>query len=192
MTNSDMTDRDLSAFRKPASRAGNLSGRLGRSAHAPTEPTPVQAQGTEDDALGTSPLPTTPPSSAAARPSRPADKKASTARDVKSSYSVYLPDDLLDRVATQLDGRTLGEFVLDGYEQVYGDLPQRFRPPSTSASGLPPRTRRPRRSAGTLRERHPRWTEVEFAVLEAQRLELGAPSRSEFVTAVLELYLGSN
>lgn len=188
-----MTDRDLSAFRKPSSsRAGNLSGRLGRSAHAPTEPTPVQAQAAEDDALVASPVPTTPPSSAAARPGTPASRKASTAPDRKSSYSVYLPDDLLDRVAAQLDGRTLGEFVLDGYEQVHGDLPQRFRPPSTSTSGLPPRTRRPRRSAGTLRERHPRWTEVEFAVLEAQRLELGAPSRSEFVTAVLELYLGSN
>ena len=180
-------ERDLSAFsRPPADRASGLAGRLPtRPAPAPPAPAPEAPAATPD----VPPPAQTPPAGTGKRVGK--TPKLPAVPDLKGSYSVYLPDELLAQVAEQLAGRTLGEFVLDGYDEVYERLEQRFRPPGPSRSGLPPRTRRPRRATGPLRERHPRWTAAEYAVLEARRLELGAPSRSAFVTAILELYVGN-
>lgn len=86
--------------------------------------------------------------------------------------------------------RSNGEWILDGFEAINDRLPERFPGAAARrASGLPPRTPRARSRVEDPKETPLRLTGAEIDVLEARRVELGSPNRSEFVTAIAELYI---
>lgn len=174
--------RDLSAL--TSGRAGALTGKLGprRTGDQPTPadpPAPVV-----DDTPPPDPAPVTEPKKR--KPKKTAPDPLSWQ---KRSWPAYMPRPVLEQVRADLGDRTLGEWLLDAYEAVNEQLPDRFtvRP---SSAGLPPRTARPRRNVGGAQEVQLRLTGAEIDVLEARMTELGNPSRSAFVTAVAELALG--
>lgn len=178
-----MTDarRDLSAL--TGGRAGALAGKLTPR----PAPTPAAEPTTEQE-----PAPAPPPATPPPRPRRRTAPTVAAGAESwrKQSWPAYIPAPLLERIRADVEDRTLGEWLLDAYEAVHDRLPARF-PQRTPTAGLPPRTRRPRRGTGGLVEVQLRLTRAEVAVLEQRMDDLGGPSRSAFVTAVAELYLGS-
>jgi hypothetical protein len=107
----------------------------------------------------------------------------------KRPYSAYLPGSLADRLKEAAGTTSYAEWVLDAYRRVHTRLEEVFGPPAADDSGLPPRPRPPRRHVERLTSIQLRLTEQEIDVLERKRAELGGPSKSEFITAVVELHL---
>lgn len=108
----------------------------------------------------------------------------------KRPYPVYLPGALADRLKEVAGVTSYAGWVLDAYRHVHGRLADVFGlPASPDDSGLPPRPRSPRRRVEKPTALQLRMTEQEIDVLERKRAELGGPSKSEFITAVVELHL---
>lgn len=107
----------------------------------------------------------------------------------KRPYSAYLPGSLADRLKEAAGTTSYAEWVLDAYRRVHTRLEEVFGPPAADDSGLPPRPRPPRRHVERLTSIQLRLTEQEIDVLERKRAELGGPSKSEFITALVELGL---
>lgn len=107
----------------------------------------------------------------------------------KRPYPAYLPGPLTDRLKEAAGTTSYAEWVLDAYRRVHTRLEEVFGPPAADDSGLPPRPRPPRRHVERLTSIQLRLTEQEIDVLERKRAELGGPSKSEFITALVELRL---
>lgn len=199
--------RDLSGFRKPG-RAGGLTGKLGPRPTASVSASEQPATDLDSSDEPPTPDATAEPDDAPPRPMPPVEQEQTSrsrprrqqkgdapapepdrAVQRKQSWSVYLPGPVFEKARTVQGRRSYGEVVLDAFEDTYDQLAGHFSPPPESRSGLPPRTRRPRRDMENLQEVHLRWTKEEYDVVEARRVALGAPARSEFVTTILELYL---
>lgn len=185
------TRRDLSAL--TGGRADALTGKLAprrQPTAPPTPPTSAEPAAAEPEETTSTPTASVNEQGADQPISQEKSGPLQTGPDPtrKRSWPAYVPAPVLDRINADLNGRTLGEWLLDAYEAVNDELPQRFQQ-STSTAGLPPRTARPRRNLGGTREVQWRLTHAEVAVLEARIAELGNPSRSAFITAIAELQL---
>lgn len=175
--------RDLSALTTPPpGRAAGLAGSLG-----PSRPT-------------RSPQPTT-PAVPAALPDREEQPDTARARKRKPAparkrpVAVYIPAATRARLRDKLAGDTYSGWVLNAYRRVHEQLGDVFEPADTDTrdgSGLPVRPRGARRNVKDLTPLQLRLTDDELAVLERRRVELGGPSRSAFITAIIDLGLGEH
>lgn len=179
--------RDLSALTQPPSRAAGLAGlmppRPDPPARAP-EPVDVDVAPVEQDST------TAPTRPRRAAPKRKADTNTSSA--AKRAVPVYLAGPLFARLkdAAAAAGSTYSDWFLDAYERVHEQLGERFVQPPRRSSGLPPRAPQ-RRRVDTPTPVQLRLTGEELQVLERKRAELGDPSRSAFVSEVVELGLAA-
>ncbi|MEU8993187.1 hypothetical protein AB0C98_43555 [Streptomyces sp. NPDC048558] len=185
------TRRDLSAL--TGGRADALTGKLAprrQPTTPPTSPTSAEPEAAAPEETTSAPAVAVNKQDADQPTAQEQSRPTTTGPDPtrKRSWPAYVPAPVLDRINADLNGRTLGEWLLDAYEAINDELPQRF-PQPTSTAGLPPRTARPRRNLGGAREVQWRFTHAEVAVLEARIAELGNPSRSAFITAIAELQL---
>lgn len=114
---------------------------------------------------------------------------ASEAAAAKVPVIVYVPADLLRRLReiTVRDATSYGAWFLDRFDEFYDELATIYQPPAERRSPLPPRRRESRRRVDTPTQLQLRITGDELAVIDQRMAELGAPSRSEFVTAVIKL-----
>jgi hypothetical protein len=109
----------------------------------------------------------------------------------KRGTIAYLPTEVKARleIATRAAAQTYTEWFLDQFDALYDQLAEEFPPPPQRRSPLPTRTRPPRRRVGlgpsTMLQL--RLTSAELAAIDERRAQLGRPSRSEFVTRIIEL-----
>jgi hypothetical protein len=122
-----------------------------------------------------------------ARQRAPADLPASA----KRGTIAYVPAELKARLeeAARRAQQTYTEWFLDQFDSLYDELGEEFAPPQQRRSPLPVRARARRRRVGlgpsTMVQL--RLTGEELAAIDERREQLGAPSRSEFVTRIIEL-----
>jgi hypothetical protein len=183
--------RDLSALKKsPGIRAL-------RSDTAPIGQKPVPADTAQDSAdserhekaqAEASPPPRQAPRSKAAH-RNPALVVA--AAGGKRGTIAYLPAEVKARleVAARDAAQTYTEWFLDQFDALYDQLAEEFTPPPQRRSPLPARAKAPRRRVGLgpLTMLQLRLTGEELAAIDERRAQLGGPSRSEFVTRIIEL-----
>jgi hypothetical protein len=109
----------------------------------------------------------------------------------KRGTIAYLPAELKTRMeeAARLAHQTYTEWFLNQFDDLYEELADQFEPPPQRRSPLPARARARRRRVGlgpsTMVQL--RLTGEELAAIDERRDQLGAPSRSEFVTRIIEL-----
>jgi hypothetical protein len=109
----------------------------------------------------------------------------------KRGTIAYLPTEVKARleIATRAAAQTYTEWFLNQFDALYDQLVEEFPPPPQRRSPLPTRTRPPRRRVGlgpsTMLQL--RLTTAELAAIDERRAQLGGPSRSEFVTRIIEL-----
>lgn len=184
--------RDLSALKKsPGIRAL-------RPDAAPIGQKPVPADAAQDPAdperhektpaEAASPQPRQAPRAKAAH-RNPAPVVA--AAGGKRGTIAYLPAEVKARleVAARDAAQTYTEWFLDQFDALYDQLAEEFTPPQQRRSPLPARAKAPRRRVGlgpsTMLQL--RLTGDELAAIDERRAQLGGPSRSEFVTRIIEL-----
>jgi hypothetical protein len=102
---------------------------------------------------------------------------------------VYLPAELADRFRDHAgqDDTSYGAWFLDRFDELYDALADVYEPATQRRSPLPPRQRESRRRVVTPTQLQLRLTTEELEVVDKRAAELGAPSRSEFVTTVIDL-----
>lgn len=109
----------------------------------------------------------------------------------KRGTIAYLPAEVKARleVVARDAAQTYTEWFLDQFDALYDELAEEFTPPSPRRSPLPVRARAPRRRVGLgpLTMLQLRLTGDELAAIDERRMQLGGPSRSEFVTRIIEL-----
>lgn len=181
MTGPHGTGRDLSALKQ--------SPGLRSLQHDQADP----VEGDEAARNRTQPAPnegplSTPPQT---RPARPKPTPRIPAGSAKRGTIAYLPAELkaqLEDTARRAQ-QTYTEWFLDQFDILYDELSQEFEPPAQRRSPLPARIRARRRRVGlgpsTMVQL--RLTGEELAAIDERREQLGAPSRSEFVTRIIEL-----
>lgn len=183
--------RDLSALkRSPGLRAL-------RPDTAPTERNPIPADPPRDPAdshhHNDKTLTEPPIQSRQPPPSTPAHPDPAPAPPAggKRGTIAYLPTDVKARleVVAQQAAQTYTEWFLDQFDALYDQLADEFTPPPQRRSPLPARARAPRRrvSLGPSTMLQLRLTSDELAAIDERRAQLGGPSRSEFVTRIIEL-----
>lgn len=183
--------RDLSNLTAPTPRAAGLTLPPRRTAPA----APLRAPDTEPEREPDSEpevveaVVAAPVRESTERP-KPRKAKPPVPGGRKRPYPVYLPGPLADRLKEAAGVTSYAEWVLAAYRRVHTRLVDVFGPPpAADDSGLPPRPRSPRRHVEKPTAIQLRLTEQEIDVLERKRAELGGPSKSEFITAVVELQL---
>lgn len=187
------SERDLSALTRK--RTSGLAGKLGAPAerpapaavpdppHQPTADSPAPAQVVDG------PAQPQPRRRASRKPAEPTSPRAEESWR-KRSWPVYLPGPVRQAITETKGGRSNGEWFLDAFEAVNDQLPDRFPAAAARrATGLPPRSPRPRSSVENPKETPLRLTGEEIDVVEARRVELGSPNRSEYATVIAELYI---
>lgn len=118
-------------------------------------------------------------------------RQAVLAASAKRGTIAYLPAELKTRLedAARRAEQTYTEWFLDQFDVLYDELVHEFEPPTQRRSPLPPRARARRRRVGlgpsTMVQL--RLTGEELAAIDERWEQLGAPSRSEFVTRIIEL-----
>lgn len=119
------------------------------------------------------------------------DRVSTVATGAKRGTIAYLPIEVKARleVATRAAAHTYTEWFLDQFDALYDQLVDEFPPPRQRRSPLPTRARPPRRRVGlgpsTMLQL--RLTTEELAAIDERRAQLGGPSRSEFITRIIEL-----
>ena len=95
--------------------------------------------------------------------------------------------------AARAAAQTYTEWFLNQFDALYDQLAEEF-PPLQRRSPLPARARSPRRRVGlgpsTMLQL--RLTSEELAAIDERRAQLSGPSRSEFVTRIIELGIDSS
>ena len=155
---------------------------------ADPSPGPVESDQHEDQlAEALPPQATRSPSKAPRRD--PA--QAVAAAGGKRGTIAYLPAEVKERleVAARAAAQTYTEWFLDQFDALYDELAEEFPPPPQRRSPLPARARSPRRRVGlgpsTMVQL--RLTTEELCAIDERRAQLSGPSRSEFVTRIIEL-----
>lgn len=183
MTGPRGTGRDLSALKKsPGLRAlqpdtVNTDETPAGSPRDLTQPAPPPRQEEEPPAAGSSVTQRTP---------APANVPVSP----KRGTIAYLPAELKAQMedAARRAQQTYTDWFLDQFDVLYDELAEEFEPPQQRRSPLPVRARARRRRVGlgpsTMVQL--RLTREELAAIDERREQLGAPSRSEFVTRIIE------
>jgi len=109
----------------------------------------------------------------------------------KRGTIAYLPAEVKARleVAARTAAQTYTEWFLYQFDALYDQLAEEFTPPPQRRSPLPARARAPRRRIGpgpsTMLQL--RLTSEELAAIDERRAQLGGPSRSEFITRIIEI-----
>ena len=186
------------AFNKPrVDRAAGLTGLLPtprpqRNA-APPAPTEILDDNAPGREVSTIAAPSDGPVAVAPR-QRPAavKQRVSQQANIVNNVAVYLEPDLLDLVRQQrrLTDVSYDQLVSDAFAAVSDDqLVRAFRPEPgiTGLSGMPTRQRRVRGTAGIQIQL--RLDTNQRAWLDQKQDDVGAPSRSALVAAVLRLHL---
>ena len=186
------------AFNKPrVDRAAGLTGLLPtprpqRNA-APPAPTEIRHNNASGSEVSTIAAPSDGPVAVAPR-QRPAavKQRVSQQANIVNNVAVYLEPDLLDLVRQQrrLTDVSYDQLVSDAFAAVTDDqLARAFRPEPgiTGRSGMPTRQRRVRGTAGIQIQL--RLDTNQRAWLDQKQDDVGAPSRSALVAAVLRLHL---
>ena len=187
------------AFNKPrVDRAAGLTGLL-PTPRPQRAATPAAATRTFDDTAperdAPTAAPTNKPVAVAPRQRPPAVKqRVSEQANIVNNVAVYLEPDLLDltRQQRRLTDVSYDQLVGDAFAAVIDeDLVRVFRPEPgmTGTTGMPTRQRRVRGTAGIQIQL--RLDTNQRAWLDQKQHELGAPSRSALVAAVLRLHLTS-
>lgn len=187
------SERDLSALTRK--RSSGLAGKLGAPAERPAPaavsnppPEPTEEQPPALEQVVEEPTPPPPRRRTSRKPVEQGPKTEESWR--KRSWPVYLPGPVRQAITETKGGRSNGEWFLDAFEAVNEQLPDRFPDAAARrAAGLPPRTPRPRSGVEDPKETPLRLTGEEIAVVEARRVELGSPNRSEYATVIAELYI---
>lgn len=186
------------AFNKPrVDRAAGLTGLLPTPKPQRTAAPPAPIDLLNDDAPGGEAPTMAAPSDglvAAAQRQRPATVKqrVSQQANIVNNVAVYLEPDLLDlaRQRRRLTDVSYDQLVSDAFAAVSDDqLVQVFRPEPgiTGSGGMPTRQRRVRGTAGIQIQL--RLDTNQRAWLDQKQHDVGAPSRSALVAAVLRLHL---
>lgn len=184
------------AFNKPrVDRAAGLSGLLPATRPPRAVPVPAPAETHHQDVAATSDATVSRPVAVTSKQRPSAVKqRVSEQANIVSNVAVYLEPDLLELVRQR---RRLAEV---SYDQLVGDafaavgdeeLARVFQPEpgATSTSGMPTRQRRVRGTAGIQIQL--RLDTNQRAWIDKKQLDVGAPSRSALVAAVLRLHLTS-
>jgi phytoene dehydrogenase-like protein len=109
----------------------------------------------------------------------------------KRGTIAYLPAEVKERLeaAARAAAQTYTEWFLNQFDALYDQLAEEFPPPPQRRSPLPARARPPRRRVGlgpsTMLQL--RLTSEELSAIDERRAQLSGPSRSEFVTRIIEL-----
>lgn len=186
------------AFNKPrVDRAAGLTGLLPATRPLRATNVPSPAEASNEDATTVSDAPAT-----ASRPvvagsgQRPSVVKPrlSEQANIVSNVAVYLEPDLLDlvRQRRRVTEVSYDQLVVDAFAAVGDDeLARVFRPAPgmTSTNGMPTRQRRVRGTAGIQIQL--RLDTNQRAWVDQKQHDVGAPSRSALVAAVLRLHLTS-
>lgn len=186
------------AFNKPrVDRAAGLTGLLPaprpQRTAAPAAPREIFDDNAPDGEAPTIAAPSDGPVAVAPR-QRPAavKQRVSQQANIVNNVAVYLEPDLLDLVRQQrrLTDVSYDQLVSDAFAAVSDDqLVRAFRPEPgiTGLSGMPTRQRRVRGTAGIQIQL--RLDTNQRAWLDQKQDDVGAPSRSALVAAVLRLHL---
>lgn len=186
------------AFNKPrVDRAAGLTGLLPAARPQRTAAPAAPRETSDDNAPGgeapTIAAPSDGPVAVAPR-QRPAvvKQRVSQQANIVNNVAVYLEPDLLDLVRQQrrLTDASYDQLVSDAFTAVSDDqLVRAFRPEPgiTGLSGMPTRQRRVRGTAGIQIQL--RLDTNQRAWLDQKQHDVGAPSRSALVAAVLRLHL---
>lgn len=183
MTGLRGTGRDLSALKKsPGLRA------------LQPDPVPADEAAAESPQDLTQPAPLEEESPPTTRPAARSTHRIPAPVDPRSPKRgtiAYLPTELKARLEDAARGaqQTYTEWFLDQFDLLYDELVKEFEPPQQRRSPLPVRARGRRRRVGlgpaTMVQL--RLTREELAAIDERCEQLGAPSRSEFVTRIIEL-----
>ena len=183
--------RDLSALKKSSGlRALRPDAGLLEQEPVPADlsPGPVDSeQHGKELAEAFPPQPTRAPSKAARRDPAPVTATAGG----KRGTIAYLPAEVKERLeaAARAAAQTYTEWFLNQFDALYDQLAEEFPPPPQRRSPLPARARPPRRRVGlgpsTMLQL--RLTSAELSAIDDRRAQLSKPSRSEFVTRIIEL-----
>ena len=186
------------AFNKPrVDRAAGLTGLLPtprpQRAAAPPAPTEILHDNASGSEVSTIAAPSDGPVAVAPR-QRPAavKQRVSQQANIVNNVAVYLEPDLLDLVRQQrrLTDVSYDQLVSDAFAAVTDDqLARAFQPEPgiTGRSGMPTRQRRVRGTAGIQIQL--RLDTNQRSWLDQKQDDVGAPSRSALVAAVLRLHL---
>jgi hypothetical protein len=186
------------AFNKPrVDRAAGLTGLLPTPRPQRTAALAAPTEILDDNAPGSEAPTTAAPSDlpvAVAPRQRPAavKQRVSQQANIVNNVAVYLEPDLLDLVRQQrrLTDVSYDQLVSDAFAAVTDDqLARVFRPEPgiTGVSGMPTRQRRVRGTAGIQIQL--RLDTNQRSWLDQKQDDVGAPSRSALVAAVLRLHL---
>lgn len=177
--------RDFSALGRKAS--GLRTGAPPPSAapapapHPEPEPQPEERQ---PESLVSRPEPSPEPSAPRRRPGRPASGR--------KSREAGIPADLHDKMADAADraGIPYGDWLMATFNDVYDKLEEVYPPLPTYRPELPPPRRPPRQIVwGGRRSTNFRLTPEQLDAIVKRQDELQVESRSEFMTAIVELGL---
>jgi hypothetical protein len=184
--------RDLSALKKsPGIRALRSDAASIEQKPKPLDPTLDPADSEQDAkklADASPPQPRRAPRSKAAHQDLP---PVAAVTGGKRGTIAYLPAEVKARleVVAHDAAQTYTEWFLYQFDAFYDQLAEEFTPPPQRRSPLPARARAPRRRIGpgpsTMLQL--RLTSEELAAIDERRAQLGSPSRSEFITRVIEL-----
>lgn len=183
--------RDLSALKKSSGlRALRPNGALVEQGPAPAGPSPGLAESDQHEEELAEAL----PPQAHRAPSRAVGRDPGQDGAVaggKRGTIAYLPAEVKARLeaAARAAAQTYTEWFLDQFDALYDQLAEEFPPPPQRRSPLPARARSPRRRVGlgpsTMLQL--RLTSEELLAIDERRAQLSGPSRSEFVTRIIEL-----
>lgn len=186
------------AFNKPrVDRAAGLTGLLPATRPHRAETVRPPAESPREDAAELSDVPVVaskPVAVASKQRQVAAPQRVSEQANVVSNVAVYLEPDLLDlvRQRRRVTEVSYDQLVGDAFAAVGDDeLVHVFRPEpgTTSTSGMPTRQRRVRGTAGIQIQL--RLDTNQRAWIDQKQHDVGAPSRSALVAAVLRLHLTS-
>jgi hypothetical protein len=184
------------AFNKPrVDRAAGLTGLLPATRPQRVAATPAPAEAPREDAAAASSTAAAADRPVAVSPARRPSaikQRVSEQANIVSNVAVYLEPDLLDlvRQRRRLTEVSYDQLVGDAFAAVGDDeLASVFRPDpgTTGTSGMPTRQRRVRGTAGIQIQL--RLDTSQRAWIDQKQHEVGAPSRSALVAAVLRLHL---
>lgn len=183
--------RDLSALKKSSGlRTLRSNTALIEQEPVPAEPSPPPADSEQHGrelAEASPPEPRRAPPKAARRDPAP----VAAAAGGKRGTIAYLPAEVKERLeaAARAAAQTYTEWFLNQFDALYDQLAEEFPPPPQRRSPLPARARPPRRRVGlgpaTMLQL--RLTSEELSAIDERRAQLSGPSRSEFVTRIIEL-----
>lgn len=137
------------------------------------------------------------PTDVAGAPRPRPTRRSSAARPARAgtrNVAAYLPPATLQAAGewTRTNDQTYADLLVKAFDEVAPDVLRRaFVPRSTSTSaGMPRRAVVPRGATGI--QRQVRLDDAQLAWLDQQVVDLGAPSRSALIAAVVGIFLGTH